>query len=275
LAPMTAAIWSSPLRRAEEFPASFLIRFFRNHGLLQIFDRPQWKTIPGGSRRYVERLAAPLAGSIRLNSPVTRVRREVDGVGVQVRREPPLRFDAVVMAAHAPATLAILDDASPQERAVLSQFPYQANRAVLHTDASLLPRRRRAWASWNFLVLPDEERPAAVTYDLNRLQRLGANAPICVTLNPPAEIPADKTLAETTYHHPLYSAAAIRAQGFHDSVNRDRTYFCGAYWGNGFHEDGVNSALAVCRRFDLDLDELDRCEVVSTKASSATLAAVR
>ena len=252
LLPMTAAIWSSPTACVEEFPAVFLLRFLQNHGLVQLSDRPQWFTIPGGSQRYVAALAGPLMDRVRLNCPIERVRRTRAGVLVKPCDGEEELFDAVVLAGHAPDSLAILEDATPLERRVLGAFAYQRNEAAVHTDRSLLPRRERAWASWNYLVSEDAERPPAVTYDLNRLQRLGAPGPICVTLNPPHPPAPEQTLAKLSFSHPLYSTAAWSAQTRREELHGDgRVYFCGAYWGHGFHEDGVASALAVCRRFNL------------------------
>lgn len=261
LLPMTAAIWSAPAEDVGAFPAAFLLRFFNNHGLLELRNRPQWKTIPGGSRRYVAAIAAGLrdSGSVRLSTPIGQVRRSGAGVIVEPRDEPPEWFDGAVLATHAPRTLAMLADATDEERRALSAFPYQPNRAVLHTDASFLPRRRAAWASWNYLVTGDPRRPVAVTYDLNRLQRLGAPGPICVTLNPPRDVAQSHHLAEFAYDHPLFSRHSIAAQGLHERLHDDgRVVFAGAYWGNGFHEDGVNSALVACRRFGVTMDDLEK-----------------
>lgn len=269
LLPMTAAIWSAPAEEVGEFPAAFLIRFFKNHGLLDLRNRPQWKTIPGGSRRYVAAIAEFLnqRAAVRTAAPIESVRRTDSGVSVTPRGEAPERFDAAVLATHAPRTLAMLADATAEERRALQAFPYQPNRAVLHTDPSLLPRRQAAWASWNYLVTGDPQRPVAVTYDLNRLQRLGAPGPICVTLNPPREILRDHFLAEFAYDHPLFTRASIAAQGQHEQLHADgRITFAGAYWGNGFHEDGVNSALVACRRFGVGMSELDRAVSRETPA---------
>ncbi|MCA9238097.1 MAG: FAD-dependent oxidoreductase [Planctomycetales bacterium] len=260
LLPMTAAIWSAPADAVAEFPAAFLIRFFQNHGLLELRNRPQWKTIPGGSCRYVTAIAKDLAecADVRLNTPVQRVERIDGGVMVSTSDESAEMFDAVVLATHAPRTLAMLADATDAERFALSAFPYQSNRAVLHTDPSLLPRRRAAWASWNYLVPDRPDSPVAVTYELNRLQRLGAPGPICVTLNPPQEIAPEHAIAEFAYDHPLFTPRSIAAQAMHEQLHEDgRVLFCGAYWGNGFHEDGVNSALTACRRLGAGMEDLE------------------
>lgn len=284
LLPMMAAIWSAPPRDVEAFPAAFLFQFLGNHGLLQLSDRPQWLTIPGGSRRYVAALAGPLAGRIRLRRPVHTVQRTAEGVSVQAGRETAEHFDAVVLATHAPQSLAMLVDANAAEREVLGAFAYQSNSAFLHTDVRFMPRRRRAWASWNFLAVADPTSPAAVTYDLTRLQRLGLEAPLCVTLNPPTAVKPADIVQSLRFEHPLFSAATVAAQARRGELHRDgRVYFCGSYWGYGFHEDGVNSALAVAKCFALALDDLAHdvrhlsspCTVASMPAASPMYAASR
>jgi predicted NAD/FAD-binding protein len=279
LLPMTAAIWSAPPHAVEQFPAAFLFRFFQNHGLIQLRDRPQWRTITGGSRRYVAALTEPLRhlGAIRASTHIAAVeRRESVGVIVRDAAGHVELFDVAVLATHAPQALRLLADPTPTERRILGAFATQWNVAVLHTDQSQLPRRQRAWASWNYRVSGDVTRPAAVTYDLNRLQGLGAPGPICLTLNPDAPIAAKSVITTFEFAHPLYSAAAIAAQREWPQLHQhDATSFCGAYWGNGFHEDGVNSALAVCRRFGVGLDDLVPCKVASIREASSTLAASR
>lgn len=246
LVPMAAAIWSSEAGNILEFPAKFMIGFCRNHGLLQLRDRPQWKTIVGGARSYVEKLIDPIRGRIRLNCPVASVSRGPDYVQVATGGGPTERFDQVVFATHADQTLALLADATRSEIEVLQSFPYQRNRAVLHTDTSLLPRNRRAWASWNYAIPRDQQQTASVTYDLSRLQNLDSASPILLTLNPAGEIAGDKTIRTFRYDHPAYSRASIDAQARHMEISGVQgTHFCGAYWGYGFHEDGVNSAINV------------------------------
>ena len=270
LLPMTAAIWSAQPRAVLDFPAHFLIGFFRNHGLLQVRGRPQWKTIPGGAKRYVAALLAPLGDRVRLNSPVTQVTRRADYVEVTVRDAPPERFDAVVCAAHADQTLAMLTDADDLERKILGAFPYQRNEAVLHTDTCLMPRRRRAWASWNYHLSSEPEAPATVTYDLSRLQRVKSPEPILLTLNDTQRIDPATIIQRIDYHHPAYGTASIDAQRRHAELNgRRRTYFCGAYWGYGFHEDGLRSGLTVAHCFGKDLDT---CIAASTRDASGTAA---
>jgi predicted NAD/FAD-binding protein len=269
LVPMAAAIWSSRPRVILDFPAAFLVAFFANHGLLQLRDRPQWRTVAGGSRSYVSALLAPIRQRLRLGSAVAAVRRNSAGVTVVPAAGPAEDFDHVVFASHADQTLAMLTDATPVEREVLGAFPYQSNEAVLHTDTRLLPRRRRAWASWNYRIpsRPQEES-VSVTYDLSRLQCLATPSPLLLTLNAAEPIESSRVLRTFTFEHPAYGVASLAAQRRFDEVSGQRgTHFCGAYWGYGFHEDGVNSALAVARAFGI---ELDACTAASTKESSFT-----
>ena len=268
LIPMGAAIWSAPPERFRQFPARFIVNFFNNHGLLTVRGHPIWKTVEGGAVRYVEALAKPFADRIRLNCPVVSVRRYPDRVAVTCRQGDPEDFDAVVLAAHSDQTLAMLADASEAERSILGAIPYQRNETVLHTDPTLLPRRRRAWASWNYRIPEDEGQPVVLTYNLNRLQGHVSPDPICITLNATRWIDESKILRRIEYHHPVYSRETLAAQKRFDEINgKNRTYFCGAYWGHGFHEDGVNSALAVGRCFG---KRLESCIVASTKGTSST-----
>ncbi len=254
--PMSAAIWSADPEALDRFPAKFILGFCRNHGLLQLTDRPQWLTIANRSRDYVTRLMRPIRDRIFLNSPVREVRRVGGGVRLSLD-ERDVQYDHVVFASHADQTLRMLKDASPVEQEILSGFPYQRNMAVLHTDTSVLPQRRRAWASWNYHVSRQPSNQASVTYDLNRLQSLGLPGPLCLTLNPHCEIDDQKVLQRFEFQHPVFSDQSIASQGRFDEINgRNGVSFCGAYWGYGFHEDGVNSALAVTRTFGLDLDVL-------------------
>ena len=262
LIPMGAAIWSARPQDFREFPAQFIVRFLENHGLLTVRGRPQWKTIPGGARRYVAALTSPFAERLRLGCPIQSVSRHTDHVLVCPENQPPERFDAVVMAAHADQTLKMLTDASDAEQAILGSFAYQCNETILHTDVSLLPQRRRAWASWNYLVPAQADRPVVLTYNLNRLQRHQSPETICVTLNDTEAIDPARILRRIEYHHPVYDRAALSAQDRYQEINGQRhTYFCGAYWGYGFHEDGVKSALAVGECFG---KRLESCIAAST-----------
>jgi len=268
LIPMGAAIWSAPPERFRQFPARFIVSFFNNHGLLTVRGHPQWKTVAGGAVRYVQAITRPFADRIRLNCPVVSVRRCPDRVAVTWKNDGPEDFDAVVLAAHADQTLAMLADASDAERDILGAFPYQRNETVLHADPALLPRCRRAWASWNYCIPQEENLPVVLTYNLNRLQGHVSPDPICVTLNGTRRIDGQKILRRIEYHHPVYSREALAAQKRFAEINgRNRTYFCGAYWGHGFHEDGVNSALAVGQSFG---KRLESCTVACTKGASTT-----
>lgn len=273
LLPMTAAIWSAPTTTLRSFPAHFLLQFMQNHGLLQVRHRPQWRTIPGGSRRYIAALAAGLSTRIRLGCPVRRVIRSLDQAIVEPCNQEPEVFDAVVLGTHADTTLRLLADANERERAILSAFSYQENHAVLHTDESWLPSRRRAWASWNYRIPQSDSRNTCVTYDLTRLQRIDSPRRLLVTLNPQQRIPQDNFLKEFTYSHPVFTAEAVAAQQRWSEISgRRRTYYCGAYWRNGFHEDGVVSALAVAEQFGISLES---CTAVCTTESSRITEPVR
>ena len=255
LVPMGASIWSAKPNRFLQFPARFIIGFFDNHGLLTIRDHPRWQTVSGGAARYVAALTQPFAHKIRLNCPAASITRHEEGVMVTPQGGTPERFDCVVLATHADQSLALLSDATEAEREVLSSIPYQRNETILHVDPSLLPRSRRAWASWNYLIPEEEGRPVILTYNLNRLQGHRSPEPICVTLNETQALDDTRILRRIMYHHPTYSSAALAAQKrFHEINGKHRTYFCGAYWGYGFHEDGVKSALAIGECFGRRLE---------------------
>ena len=253
LLPMAAAIWSAPVKDILGFPAAHFLTFCLNHRLLQIQERPQWKTVVGGSRCYVQKLVEQLS-DVRLNAPVRRIERLPDSVAVHTARDVE-NFDAVVLACHAPTSLALLD-AAPQEREVLQAFRYQENRAVLHTDIRLLPRREKVWSAWNYLARggANQEQPVAVSYLLNQLQALPFTQPVIVTLNPHIEPLPDLVVKELTYEHPILDAAAAQAQTRLPSIQGlDRVWFCGAWAGYGFHEDGLKSALRVVRDFGVEI----------------------
>jgi predicted NAD/FAD-binding protein len=265
LIPMGAAIWSCPPETFGKFPVRFIVEFYRNHGLLSIRDRPQWRVISGGSKRYVEKLIAPFEDRIRLNTPVESIDREETGVTICPTGSQDERFDHAIFACHSDQALRILGDtATMTEQNVLHEFPYQKNSVVLHWDDSVLPQRRRAWASWNYHIdgsPPDGQQEsdgasgqsATVTYNMNMLGRLTAQRTYCVTLNRDAAIDPAKVIGKYEYHHPVYTTERRFAQQKHSAlINHNRTSFCGAYWGNGFHEDGINSALAVCRQLGVE-----------------------
>ena len=249
IVPQAAAVWSAPPSQRWSFPARFLAEFFDNHGMLSLTGRPNWRVVRGGSQRYVEALTAPFANQIRLSTPVVAVRRYEDHVTVTVRGAEPERFDEVVLATHSDQALSLLVDPTDAEREILSAIGYQPNEAVLHTDVNMLPRRRRAWASWNYHLTEDESGPSKVTYHMNTLQSLSCEAQLCVTLNRTDEIDPARVIRTIQYAHPVFSDGAVRAQGRRDEINgRNRTSYCGAYWGWGFHEDGVLSALGAVGR---------------------------
>jgi predicted NAD/FAD-binding protein len=244
--PLGAAVWSTDPRALFDFPAAVFLRFFHNHGLLQMRNRPQWRVISGGSARYVEKLTAPFRDRVRLSSPVESIRRTARHVDVRARGTWE-RFDAIVIASHGDQALRMLSDPTAREREIVGSFRTQRNVAVLHTDDSILPRCRRAWAAWNYHLLSVDEQQVALTYNMNTLQGIDAPVQFCVTLNHSDSIDESKVLKRITYEHPIYTAQTVAAQQRQAEVNGvNRTYFCGAYWGYGFHEDGVTSALRVC-----------------------------
>jgi predicted NAD/FAD-binding protein len=247
LLPMGAAIWSCPIGTFSRFPIQFIIDFYHNHGLLNVLRRPNWRVIAGGSRTYVQAITAGFRDRIRLSTPVQSVRRFADRVEVQPRGGRPERFDRVIFACHSDQALRILGDgATAAERELLGAFPYSRNVAVLHTDTSLLPRTRRAWASWNYRLTGDESAPASVTYNMNILQGIHSRHTFCVTLNDASRIDPARVLGRFEYHHPVFTTRREAAQARHgELLLANRTSYCGAYWRNGFHEDGVVSALAV------------------------------
>ncbi|QXI27723.1 NAD(P)/FAD-dependent oxidoreductase [Pseudomonas vanderleydeniana] len=247
IVPMGAAIWSMSLADMLGFPLQFFVRFFKNHGLLSVNDRPQWRVIEGGSSAYVTPLTAGFRQNIRLNCPVSRVERDEQGVVIHSAAGSE-RFDKVVFACHSDQALGLLAEPSDAERQILGALPYADNEVVLHTDTRLLPDRRLAWASWNYRL--GGQRQAAVTYNMNILQGITSDNTFCVSLNQTADIDPGKILARYTYAHPQYDLAAIAAQQRWEELHGKRhTYYCGAYWANGFHEDGVNSALRVAEAF--------------------------
>jgi predicted NAD/FAD-binding protein len=253
IVPQVSAVWSADPRSLWSFPARFLAEFFDNHGMLGFRSRPRWRAIRGGSARYVDALTAPFSHRIRLRARVTGVERAEDHVLVTVGGAG-MRFDHVVLATHSDQALALLRDPSPREHEVLSSIPYHANEAVLHTDVRLLPQRRRAWASWNYHLLEQPAARATVTYHMNRLQSLSAEREFCVTLNQTERIDPEQVIKRISYAHPVYTPEGVRAQSRVGEISGTRrTHFCGAYWGWGFHEDGVNSALRVAASFGAEL----------------------
>jgi predicted NAD/FAD-binding protein len=250
---MGAAIWSTDPASMLAFPARFFVRFLHNHGMLTVNDRPTWRTIVGGSARYVEKLSAPFRDRVRLATPVESVRRVPGGVIVKPRGLEAVRYDAAFLACHSDQALGMLADPTVPEREVLGAIPFQRNEAVLHTDTRMMPRRRLAWAAWNYHLPKGGGGPAALTYDMSCLQRLDTSTPFLVTLNRSDEIDPARVIERIVYHHPLYTPASVAAQARHREVDGPlRTYFCGAWWRNGFHEDGVVSALDAVTHFEQD-----------------------
>ncbi len=247
LFPMAAAIWSTPAAEVGDYPAAAFVRFCENHGLLQFTERPQWRTVIGGSREYVRRLSAPFADRILTGTPIQRIERDAMGVTLFDARGVARRFDQVVVAAHADRALAMLAEPSDEERRLLGAFRYSRNEAVLHGDAGLMPRRRAAWASWNYLSDGSgHERRLSVSYWMNRLQPIGPAPELFVTLNPLRDILEESVFARFDYEHPLFDSATGRAQTELWSLQGlRRTWFCGAHFGAGFHEDGLQAGLAV------------------------------
>jgi predicted NAD/FAD-binding protein len=254
LLPLGSALWSANQLDLQSFPARFFADFFQRHRFLNLVDKIKWQVIQGGSRSYIEPLTRSYRHRVRLNSPVAWIRRHPDGVEVKPIRGEAERFPRVVIATHSDQALGLLKDPSEAEREILGAFPYQPNSTVLHTDDSLLPRRRAAWASWNYYLPPHPQERATLTYHMNRLQSLSAPVEFCVTLNRDRDINQTKMIKKINYHHPVYRLEAPVAQKRWREINGvNRTYFCGAYWGYGFHEDGVVSALEVCRQFWVSL----------------------
>lgn len=250
LLPMAAAIWSAPTASMLAFPLASFVRFFDNHGLLNVSDRPQWRTVTGGSREYVNRIIASLARPPRLETPVARVERRADGVAVIDHAGHAELFDQVVFASHADDSLAMLADATPAERELLGAFGFQDNHAVLHSDTALMPRRRAVWSSWNYLTEDDgiSGQRVAVTYWMNRLQRIPGDRTYLVSLNPLHEPDPATVIKRMDYRHPVFDRAAVAAQERLGEIQgRDRVWFCGAWCGYGFHEDGLAAGEAVAR----------------------------
>lgn len=251
--PMGSAIWSMGISEMLEFPLEFFAKFFINHGLLEVVNRPQWFTIEGGSSQYIEPLTRDFNDKIRLNSRVKKVIRSTNGVEIHVDEEI-LAFDKVIFACHSDQALALLAEPTKLELDILGNIKYSDNEVVLHTDTSLLPKRKLAHASWNYLISDNSDTQATLTYNMNILQGLHAHRIYCVTLNSTELINPNLIRARYNYSHPIYSRQAVAAQQrFAEISGHNNTYFCGAYWKNGFHEDGVVSALRVCQQLGVKI----------------------
>jgi len=250
LIPMGAAIWSADPAQMQDFPARFFVRFFHNHGMLSVDDRPQWYVIKNGSNSYVDKLIAPFRQRIRTLASVEAITRSPNHVSIKVSGSAEERFDAVFIASHSDQALRMLTDASLKEREILGAIPYQENEAVLHTDYSVLPKRRLAWAGWNYHLLEQAQDRVALTYNMNILQSIDAPVEFCVTLNNTRAIDPDKIIKRIQYDHPMFTPEGVQAQQRQHEINGvNRTYYCGAYWRYGFHEDGVVSALDALKHF--------------------------
>jgi len=253
--PMGAAIWSTSIKEMENVGVEFFVKFFFNHGLLDITNRPQWYVIPGGSREYIKPLIAGFADKIQLNTDIKSVTRDEQGATITFVDGQQALFDKVIFACHSDQALALLGDACEQENKVLGAIPYTENSVVLHTDVSLLPDRKAARASWNYLLNNNTDKAAVVTYQMNILQGIKSDTQFCVTLNHLEGINQSKILREFTYHHPVFNQQSIAAQQQKHTVDgQNNTYFCGAYWYNGFHEDGVRSAVDVAKQLGVEFD---------------------
>lgn len=252
--PMGAAIWSSSLEQMQGFQFKFFVQFFNNHGLLNISDRPQWYVIPNGSRSYIAPLIKTFEDNIELNSNIEKVTRHNEQVQLHFNNGDIRVFDEVVFACHSDQALALLSDANDDEQAILGAMQYSPNDVVLHTDISLLPKRRKTWASWNYQLSANRTKPASVTYNMNILQGLQDDTTFCVTLNQNEAIDESKVLRKFVYHHPVFNVDSLNAQQQrHKICGQNNTHFTGAYWYNGFHEDGVRSAVDVGARFGCEL----------------------
>lgn len=252
LLPMASALWSSPSATILDFPAKYLVRFMDNHHMLQVDERPQWRVVRGGSSSYIAALASRWRVDVRLDCAAQSVRREGDAVFVRRLGEEE-RFDQVVLACHSDQALALLADPTPAEREVLGAIPYQENHTVLHTDARLLPNNRKAWAAWNAYVPAAPDEACTVSYCMNLLQSLDSPEPFVVTLGRESEIAPDKVIARMRYHHPVYTHASVAAQSRRAEINGvNRSWYAGAYWGFGFHEDGLRSGVEVARALGVD-----------------------
>ncbi|MCW8194252.1 FAD-dependent oxidoreductase [Proteobacteria bacterium 005FR1] len=248
LVPMCSAIWSASIEQVRQFPLLFFVKFFDNHGLLTVNQHPRWRVIRGGSHSYIKPLVEDFADRIRLSCGISSVARHEHGVDLTTVHGEKLGFDEVVFACHSDQALAMLSDPSPAEKAVLGAIPYKNNSVVLHTDKRLLPKNPRAWAAWNYLLSSDQQDEAVLTYNMNILQSLPGDTTFCVTMNATEQIDPSTIVGEYQYAHPVFSLEAIAAQQRWSEINGNRrSWFCGAYWFNGFHEDGVVSALRVAR----------------------------
>ena len=249
--PMGAAIWSTPANKVLNMPAYFFIKFFYNHGMLETINRPNWWVIKNGSSEYIKKIIRGFENKINLSTPVKTVARKNEGIEIQLaKKEETLKFDSVIFATHSDQALEMLENPTDTEKDILSSIPYQKNEVLLHTDSSVLPRRKLSWASWNYQLDSDPALPVVLTYNMNILQSINCKETLCVTLNDHNSVDETKILKKIFYHHPLFNVKSIEAQKRKSEISGvNNTHYCGAYWRNGFHEDGVVSALDVCKDF--------------------------
>ena len=251
--PMGSAIWSTSPKLMLDMPAYFFIRFFKNHGLLQITNRPQWWVIKNGSKQYVKKLIKNFKDNIKLNTTIKSIKRINNKVHIQLDNDVEI-FDKVVIATHSDQALQLLNKPTNDEKNILNSIKYQKNIALMHTDHTILPKRKLAWSSWNYLINKNKNDLVTLTYNMNILQSLKSDTTFCVTINNTKNLDKSKIIKEIVYHHPLFTSNSVKAQAKKDDIcGMNNTYYCGAYWGYGFHEDGVKSALDVCKKFGLDL----------------------
>lgn len=254
LVPLGASLWSCPAERFRQFPMRFVLEFLNNHCMLQVGERPQWRTVVGGSYQYVKVLTKPFQDRIHLDTPVTQVQRHNGRVSVTLKNGSEQSYDEVIMATHADQSLNLVADMDDEEKSILEHFPYQDNEAVLHTDTSVLPVQNKAWASWNYLIPAQSRKHVAVTYNMNILQGIKSDRTYCVSLNMTDQIDPGHIIKRIQYHHPVFRTGRDDAQLQHPGmIQRRGISYCGAYWGYGFHEDGVRSGLAVCNAFNMEL----------------------
>ena len=252
--PMASAIWSAKSKVIENANFRFFAQFFENHGMLNVNDRPQWRVIKGGSKQYTLKLIEPFKNNIRINSPVDKIIRKNEGIEVVFNKQQKELYDRVIIATHSDQALKMIENPSHEEREILSAIPYQTNVAHLHWDCSVLPKQKNAWASWNYFKPNKLKDETTVTYYMNMLQSLNIPRNICVSLNIEEHIDPKKIYKKIIYQHPVFTSQAILAQKRHKEIDGvDKIHFCGAYWGSGFHEDGINSALSVCKAFGRSL----------------------
>lgn len=254
IVPLGASLWSTDPESFEEFPLETFVRFFKNHGFLQVRNPFEWRVIRGGSRRYVEKMTQGFADCIRTDTPVTGIQRFDDRVEVTDRSGAIVSYDQVILAVHSDQALAMLVDPTTAERDILGAIPYRENDTVLHTDPRILPKRRWIWSSWNYLITREKQNRASLTYDMNILQSLNASQEFCVTLNQTEAVDPGLIKGRFTYSHPQFTRRSPEVQQRHGEISgTNRTHYCGAYWGYGFHEDGVNSGLQVASWFGKEL----------------------